>query len=62
MLKWLKDNFATQYTVTAEKTVDEKVVVELSIDPALFREISNLTKSQKDVYDGVTVEMIWVIN
>ena len=42
----------------SEKAVDEKVVFEMSIDPALFREISNLIKSEKDVYQGVTVEII----
>ena len=58
LLKWLADNFANQYTIVSEKTLDQKVVVELQIDPALFREISNETKSKKDVYSGVTIEMI----
>ena len=58
MHKWLQEKFLSQFTMMSEKAVDEKVVFEMSIDPALFREISNLIKSEKDVYQGVTVEII----
>lgn len=58
MHKWLQEKFTSQFTITSEKAVDEKVVYEMSIDPSLFREISNLIKSEKDVYQGVTVEII----
>lgn len=58
MLKWLEANYLNQFTLSSEKAKEEAIVIEMSIDPALFREISNVIKAEKDVYGGVTVEII----
>jgi hypothetical protein len=33
-------------------------VVDLNADPALFREISQITKQEKEVYSDVTLEIM----
>jgi hypothetical protein len=47
-----------QFKLSSEKVKEEAIVLEMAIDPALFREISNVIKGEKEVYGGVTVEII----
>ena len=62
--KWLQENFNNQYTITSEKTKDDAFEVLMSIEPALFREISNLVKQEKVVtaekepYLDITIEIV----
>lgn len=58
MHKWLASSYANQFEISAEKAKGDLYEVLITIEPALFREISNLVKGEKDLYEDVTVEIV----
>jgi hypothetical protein len=59
-LEVLSSKFSSQFSVISTKQREDSpvYVVDLNADPALFREISQITKQEKEVYSDVTLEIM----
>lgn len=51
--KWFSDNHKDQHVVHSEKPEDSAVVLEVSIEPALYRALSDLTKQNKETFTNL---------
>jgi hypothetical protein len=60
LLEVLSSKFGSQFSVISTKQREDSpvCVVDLNADPALFREISQITKQEKEVYSDVTLEIM----
>ena len=60
LLEVLSSKFSSQFSVISTKQREDSpvYVVDLNADPALFREISQITKQEKEVYSDVTLEIM----
>jgi ribosome maturation protein Sdo1 len=60
LLSSLTGKFDGQFTVNSNKQKPDSAIclLDMSVDPALFREISQLTKQDKESFADVTLEIM----
>lgn len=60
LIAYLQEKFHDQFKLNTQRKKDDSdaFVVDMSVDPSLFREISQLCKQEKETFAEVTLEIM----